>query len=127
VGEQYCLDCHNRQDLAGGRAFDGMSPDAIAENAETWEAAIRKLRGGLMPPAGARRPEGDALAELETWLIHEIDTAAREPAPGRVSLRRLNRREYAHAVRDLLIEPARLEEAFMEYYADDEPEAGGPS
>jgi hypothetical protein len=102
VVEQYCLDCHNRQDLAGGRAFDGMSPDTIAENAETWETAIRKLRGGLMPPAGARRPEGDALAELETWLIHEIDAAAREPTPGRVSLRRLNRREYAHAVRDLL-------------------------
>jgi Protein of unknown function (DUF1592)/Protein of unknown function (DUF1588)/Protein of unknown function (DUF1587)/Protein of unknown function (DUF1595)/Protein of unknown function (DUF1585) len=111
VVENYCEDCHNRQDLAGGRAFDELSPDHIAQNAETWEAAIRKLRGGLMPPPGARRPDNEALAGLESWLVHEIDTAAKEPAPGRVSLRRLNRREYAHAIHDLLaldIDPADL-------------------
>ena len=102
VVEAYCIDCHNAQDLAGGHAFDEFSPERIAENAEVWESAIRKLRGGLMPPAGARRPEDDSLAGLQAWLTHEIDTAAREPAPGRVSLRRLNRREYARAIRDLL-------------------------
>lgn len=102
VVRQYCLDCHNSQDLAGGRAFDDLSPDQIAADAETWEAAIRKLRGGLMPPPGARRPTGEALTRLEHWLAHEIDTATKEPAPGRVSLRRLNRREYEHATRDLL-------------------------
>ncbi|HUF71393.1 MAG TPA: DUF1592 domain-containing protein [Gammaproteobacteria bacterium] len=102
VVEAYCIDCHNAQDLAGGRAFDELSAERIADNAEVWESAIRKLRGGLMPPAGARRPEDDSLAGLQAWLTHEIDTAAREPAPGRVSLRRLNRREYAHAIRDLL-------------------------
>jgi hypothetical protein len=79
-----------------------MSPDRIAEDAETWEAAIRKLRGGLMPPAGEPRPDRRTVARLVSWLENEIDTAASEPAPGRVSLRRLNRREYAHAIRDLL-------------------------
>ena len=56
VVQKYCFDCHNRDDLAGDRAFDRLSPDHIAADAETWELAIRKLRGGLMPPAGALRP-----------------------------------------------------------------------
>ena len=51
VVEKYCFECHNQDDRAGDRAFDGMSPDRIAADAETWERAIRKLRGGLMPPA----------------------------------------------------------------------------
>ncbi|MDX1563391.1 MAG: DUF1587 domain-containing protein, partial [Gammaproteobacteria bacterium] len=55
-----------------------------------------------MPPAGEPRPSNEALATLVTWLEDEIDTAARNAPPGRVSLRRLNRREYAYAIRDLL-------------------------
>jgi mono/diheme cytochrome c family protein len=110
VVKQYCFECHNQDDLAGGRAFDKMSPDHIAADAETWEAAIRKLRGGLMPPAGGPRPDRETVDRLAGWLANEIDAAAAdEPAPGRVSLRRLNRREYAYAIRDLLaldIDPA---------------------
>jgi len=87
--------------LAGGRAFDALSPDRIAADAETWELAIRKLRGGLMPPAGGPRPDGPTVDRLVGWLASEIDAAA-EPAPGRVSLRRLNRREYEYAIRDLV-------------------------
>jgi hypothetical protein len=111
VIEEHCFDCHNRQDLAGGRAFDRMSSERIAADAETWEAAIRKLRGGLMPPAGGPRPDSQTVARLVSWLGNEIDAAAGEPVPGRVSLRRLNRREYAYAIRDLLaldIDPAAL-------------------
>jgi hypothetical protein len=88
--------------MAGGRAFDALSPDHIAADAETWEIAIRKLRGGLMPPAGGPRPDGETVEKLAAWLADEIDAAADEAPPGRVSLRRLNRREYEHAVRDLL-------------------------
>jgi hypothetical protein len=111
VIKQYCFNCHNRDDLAGNRAFDKMSPDRIAADAETWEKAIRKLRSGLMPPAGQERPDGQTVAQLVSWLEGEIDSAADDPAPGRVSLHRLNRREYAHAVRDLLaldIDPVAL-------------------
>jgi hypothetical protein len=100
--KRYCFDCHNDIDRAGDRAFDRMSPDRIAEDAETWEAAIHKLRGGLMPPAGAPHPDAETVGRLVSWLENEIDTAPKEPAPGRVSLRRLNRREYAYAIRDLL-------------------------
>lgn len=102
VVETYCFDCHNSQDYAGDRAFDVLSPEHIADEAETWEAAIRKLRGGLMPPAGAPLPDNRSVTRLVSWLEDEIDSVAASPPPGRVALRRLNRREYAYAVRDLL-------------------------
>lgn len=111
VVQDYCTDCHNRDDRIAGQAFDTMSPDHIAEDAETWETAIQKLRGGLMPPAGERRPDGETVDQLASWLENEIDAAAADAPPGRVSLRRLNRREYAYAIRDLLdlnIDPAEL-------------------
>ena len=63
---------------------------------------IRKLRGGLMPPAGAKRPDRHAAAEFVSWLENKIDAAATDSQPGRVPLRRLNRREYGYAIRDLL-------------------------
>jgi hypothetical protein len=110
VVKKYCFDCHNSAEAAGGRSFDKLSPDHIAQNAETWEAVIRKLRGGMMPPAGERRPDRGTVLELVSWLENGIDSSsADQPEPGHVSLRRLNRREYAHAIRDLLaldIDPA---------------------
>ena len=102
VIEQYCVGCHNSKVKAGGRAFDVMSPDNIVHDAETWEAAIRKLRGGLMPPAGAKRPDKQSVAELISFLENKIDSAGTKPEPGRVPLHRLNRREYEYAIRDLL-------------------------
>ncbi len=127
VVEQYCFECHNRDDMAGDRAFDRLSPDRIATDAETWELAIRKLRGGLMPPAGEPRPDAETIEQLAAWLAHEIDASADEPAPGRVALRRLNRREYAHAIRDLLAlevdAGALLPEDNVEGYFDNNAEA----
>jgi mono/diheme cytochrome c family protein len=102
VIKHYCFDCHDSAEQAGGRAFDKLSPDRIAESAETWEAAIRKLSSGLMPPAGQPRPDAKATTALVAWLENKIDTAADKSEPGRVPLHRLNRREYAHAIRDLL-------------------------
>src|SRR5688572_10103570 len=127
VVETYCVECHNRDDMAGGRAFDRLSPDRVAADAETWELAIRKLRGGLMPPAGEPRPDGETVEELAAWLASEIDAEADEPAPGRVSLRRLNRREYSHAIRDLLAldvdAKALLPEDNVEGYFDNNADA----
>jgi hypothetical protein len=127
VVEEYCLGCHNSQDQAGGRAFDRMSAETIAEEAETWELAIRKLRGGLMPPAGEKRPDQASAERLVSWLEDEIDTAADERPPGRVSLRRLNRREYAYAIRDLLAlnidAAALLPEDNVEGYFDNNADA----
>jgi hypothetical protein len=102
VIQGYCFGCHNSKARVGGLALDSLSPDRIADDAKTWETAIRKLRGGLMPPPGAKHPDGQSVLELISWLEKKIDAAAAEPPAGRVSLRRLNRREYAYVIRDLL-------------------------
>jgi mono/diheme cytochrome c family protein len=101
--EQYCAKCHNVTDWAGGIAFETLSPDEVPADAETWEKVIRKLRGRLMPPPGNQQPQGTAVHGVVSWLETTLDTAARGHAePGRVGLHRLNRKEYASAVRDLL-------------------------
>jgi len=100
--ERYCTDCHNSNDWAGSLAMDLLEPGGIPQEAETWEKAIRKLRGGLMPPPGAERPQNTEVEHLAAWLETTIDSAAGEAPPGRVPLRRLNRREYGYAIRDLL-------------------------
>jgi hypothetical protein len=101
--DKYCSKCHNVVDWAGGIAFESMSPHDIPTDAETWEKAIRKLRGRLMPPAGNPQPDNESVKSMVSFLETTIDGAARGHSdPGRVGLHRLNRREYANAVRDLL-------------------------
>ena len=108
--EKYCFECHNTEDWAGGAAFDAMSADSIPEEGKVWEAAIKKLRGGLMPPSNAKaKLDSKAAAGLASWLETTLDSSQATPYTGYVPLRRLNRREYANAIRDLLaldIEPA---------------------
>jgi hypothetical protein len=101
--QQYCTECHNDEDWAGSIAMNLLSPDNVSGDAETWEKAIRKLRGGQMPPPGAERPATEDLDNLAAWLASTIDEAAAGTQPaGRVALHRLNRREYGNAIRDLL-------------------------
>jgi hypothetical protein len=102
--DQYCVTCHNQRTQSGGLALDRLDLVRITEDAEIWEKVVRKLRAGLMPPAGARRPDPSTAEAFTVWLEGELDrseTAARLSlrAPG---LHRLNRTEYANAVRDLL-------------------------
>src|SRR5688572_24218262 len=101
VVDQFCLGCHNDRAKQGGLVLSGLDLDAPA-NAEIAEKVVRKLRGGLMPPAGMKRPDSQTVATFITWLEKEIDSANAVPAPGRVPLRRLNRREYENAIRDLI-------------------------
>jgi hypothetical protein len=100
---KYCSKCHNTEDWAGGIAFETLSPQDIPQDGETWEKAMRKLRGGLMPPAGNPQPDRKAVENFVTWVEGTLDQAALPHVePGRVALHRLNRKEYANAVRDLL-------------------------
>lgn len=101
--DQYCLDCHNPIDWAGGIAFETMDHGDVHGDAETWEKVLRKLRGRMMPPPGKPQPESPQLDSFVHWLEGKIDTAAAaDPNPGHVPLHRMNRREYANAIQDLI-------------------------
>jgi len=101
--DQYCVTCHNQRAKTAGVMFDTMDLSHLHEDAEIWERAVRKLRGGMMPPPGVRRPPQAAVDSFVSWLETSLDRAAdADPNPGRVALHRLNRTEYANAVEDLL-------------------------
>jgi hypothetical protein len=107
---RYCVTCHNGKlkDGAGLNAeaarklsLDRFDPAHVHDDAEAWERVVRKLRAGMMPPAGMRRPEPATYKSMYTWLENELDRTATPymPEPG---LHRLNRTEYANAIHDLL-------------------------
>lgn len=103
VLDKYCVECHNTVDWAGGIALDTLDGSSLADDAETWEKAIRKMRTGMMPPAGKPRPERAVLDAFSLELATRLDTAStRHVQPGAKSLHRLNRTEYANAIRDVL-------------------------
>ena len=99
----YCTSCHNQRLKTAGLTLDSINVDDVAGSAEIWEKVVRKVRGGLMPPAGARQPDAPTRDAFVTSIEAELDRAwAAHPSPGRPLLRRLNRAEYANAVRDLV-------------------------
>jgi len=105
--DRYCVGCHNTRAKAAGSeparklTLDDLDVTRIADHAETWELVVRKLRAGMMPPANSRRPDKAAYDGFITWLENELDKTATPyaPPPG---LHRLNRTEYANALRDIL-------------------------
>src|ERR1044071_7267459 len=99
----YCASCHNNRLRTGGLSLEGADLGAIAAHPDVWEKVARQLRLGVSPPQGARRPERAILDALAASLESQLDAAAAaRPNPGRPALHRLNRAEYANAVRDLL-------------------------
>ena len=103
VVKQYCAGCHSDRGKAGGLSLASFEAASVVEHAETTEKIIRKLRAGMMPPAGARRPEPAVINALATAFETRIDRAAAlNPNPGSRPSQRLNRAEYARAVKDLL-------------------------
>jgi mono/diheme cytochrome c family protein len=101
--ETYCNECHNTEDWAGGVAFDAFSETDIAGNTAVLEKVVRKLRSQQMPPGGHKVPDKAERASFISWMEGRLDeVGAQHSDPGRVGLHRLNRKEYANAVRDLL-------------------------
>jgi hypothetical protein len=108
VLDRYCLGCHNSAERAGDLALDGARLDTLSDERAVWEHVVRKVRTGFMPPAGEPRPDRAVLDRFATALEGRLDAAARAaPNPGFKSVSRLNRAEYANAVRDLLAYDAR--------------------
>src|SRR4030095_12837591 len=103
VLKQYCITCHNERLRTGDLTLDSLDLTNVAANGERWEKVVRKLRTGSMPPVGARRPEEATYHSLIGWLESELDRSeASRPNPGRPLIHRLNRTEYANAIRDLI-------------------------
>src|SRR5262245_52890340 len=94
--DQYCVTCHNQRSKTANVMFDTMDLSDLTKDAKIWERAVRKLRGGMMPPPGARQPERAAIEAFASWLEDSLDhAAATNPNPGFVPVHRLNRAEYA--------------------------------
>jgi len=109
--QRYCSKCHNTDDFAGGFAIDQLNPGDLHPDAALWEKVVLKLRSGMMPPPGQDRPAVAHIAKVVGSLETALDkVAARHPNPGAVVLHRMNRNEYANAVRDLLALPVNGEQ-----------------
>jgi hypothetical protein len=102
--KQYCVGCHNDKAKLGGISFENISAATIAKDPERFEKAVRKLRGRVMPPPGAKQPDGKSVDSVVAWLEESLDKV---PEPSHVTdqvlLHRLNRKEYENSVRDLLL------------------------
>jgi hypothetical protein len=99
----YCITCHNDRARTGDLSLEHADLANVPGSAALWEKVIRKVRAGMMPPAGMPRPDAAALDGFVSYLETSIDRAAAvSPRPGRTALHRLNRAEYANAIRDLL-------------------------
>jgi len=101
---KYCVTCHNERLKTAGLLLDKADADEISNSADTWEKVVVQLRSRAMPPASMPRPDNATYDTVATWLETELDRAAlARPNPGRpADLHRLNRTEYANAIRDLL-------------------------
>jgi mono/diheme cytochrome c family protein len=103
VLNRYCVTCHNQKLKTAGLMLDTMDLAQVSEHAPEWEKVVRKLRTAAMPPAGAPRPEPAVYERLASYLESELDRAAAANLnPGQPAIHRLNRAEYANAIRDLL-------------------------
>ena len=102
--KQYCTGCHNDKLKIGGASFDGLTADSVAKNPELFEKAVRKLRGRVMPPPGAKQPDQKTVDSVVAWLEGSLDKIPTQAEiTDKVVLHRLNRKEYENAVRDLLL------------------------
>ena len=103
VVQRVCARCHNDRRLVGNLSLEDFDVAAADQAPEVAERMVRKLRAGMMPPPGVRRPAGDTLLNLVETLEEVLDAAAAErPNPGVRTFQRLNRPEYERAIQDLL-------------------------
>ena len=112
---QTCVQCHGDARPAGGMSVTGLtSADTLAQHREVWEAILRRLRAGDMPPAGTRRPDPAQMLAMTGYIERTFDRldASAKPDPGRMAAHRLNRTEYTNTIRDLLGVHFRAEKDF---------------
>ena len=110
---QYCIACHNDRTQSAGVTFQGVTAASIGDHAETWEKALRKLRGRQMPPPGSRQPDQKEIDAFVAWMEATLDAPeetsaaglprrSRQAKAGHVPIQRLTRTEFGAAVNNLL-------------------------
>ncbi len=98
-----CVGCHSERVKTAGLSLQALDVAHVEQGAEAWEKVAAKLRTRTMPPPQMPQPDQAASTAFLSWLEHELDVAAAAaPNPGRMPIHRLNRPEYANAIRDLL-------------------------
>ena len=103
VFDRYCVTCHNGRTKTAGLALDAVDASNPATQAAMFEKVVRKLRTGVMPPVGMPKPDEQTRWHVIAALESSLDRAsATSPYAGTPSIHRLNRTEYANAIRDLL-------------------------
>ncbi|HTM02481.1 MAG TPA: DUF1592 domain-containing protein [Vicinamibacterales bacterium] len=101
--KQYCLGCHNTRAKIGNLSLEELDPSDVSGHVDVWEKVVRKIRTGMMPPEAAPKPSAAGRETFVSALEGQLDRAAlAHPDPGMPALHRLNRAEYANAIRDLL-------------------------
>ena len=100
--DRYCSECHNAAEFAGDFSVTSLDPAAVHENPELWERIVRKLRTRTMPPQERAAARSRRRTIRSRRGSTPRSTAGRRRTPGAPALRRLNRAEYANAIRDLL-------------------------
>src|SRR6188768_1428638 len=98
----YCVGCHSARIKTGGLVLEGLDLKTAENDAQTWEKVLRKLRGHLMPPPGAPQPPQKDADSFAAWMENTLDTHAPGQKAGYVPVQRLNRTEYAAAVKSLV-------------------------
>jgi len=101
--KQYCLGCHNDRAKVGRLSLESLDATRLDGHIDVWEKVVRKVRTGMMPPETAPKPTATSRATFAAALEAQLDRVAlAHPDPGTPALHRLNRAEYANAIRDLL-------------------------
>src|SRR5215468_7282791 len=100
--ENYCFGCHNEGVRAGNLFLEKLGAESVAKHPEIFEKVVRKLRGRQMPPPGMAQPSQQEVDALIAWLEGTLDESSKAHLAGHVAVQRLNRTEYANAVKDLL-------------------------
>ncbi len=101
--DRFCSDCHAAGSSKGKVSFDRFESASPLEQPELWSKTLKMLRAEMMPPKGKPRPTAEQIDTIAQWIkgsVFRIDP--KDPDPGRVTVRRLNRIEYRNTIRDLM-------------------------
>lgn len=103
--KKHCVECHSGDKPKAELSLVGFVDNAsVVKKRKTWESVLKMVEAGEMPPDDKPQPttqEIEAFASLARAVFEHHDKHAK-PDPGRVTMRRLNRVEYANTVRDLV-------------------------